>query len=68
MITFTNDSYVVTVKTGPYPIDEWQHTYDELIGLLQAEDQEMSGSKYHVLELLRQMIPDRKTSFTIAKE
>ena len=68
MITFTDHSYIITVETGSFPADEWECTYKEIISLLQAEEKELSDRRYYVLELLREMLPNRNTAFNIAKE
>lgn len=60
MITFNNDSFTVQVHTGCAPADNYKMTIDDIISLLQAANAELRGgnSYYHLLELLRAMMPD----------
>lgn len=62
MVRFEKGKFTIEVKTGPDPIEAWLKTIDELVDLLQSEDEEMSAYRFHLLDLMRSMMPDIKTA------
>ena len=61
-VTFQKDGFTIEVKTGTNPIEEWLETHNELIDVLQCQDSEMLAKNFHVLELIREMMPDWQTA------
>ncbi|OFX62687.1 MAG: hypothetical protein A2066_18815 [Bacteroidetes bacterium GWB2_41_8] len=62
MVTFQNDSFTIEVKTVTNPIETWLETHNQLIDVLQLQDSEQLTNNFHVLELIREMMPDRQTA------
>ena len=61
-VKFTETSFIIEVETGTNPIEAWLETHDQMCDLLQSENEQMLGYRYHYLELLRSMMPDWKTA------
>ncbi len=62
MVTFKDDGFIIEVNVGKNPVDAWLETHNEMIDLLQSEDKEKQEYRYHYLELLRSIMPDRNTA------
>ncbi len=58
MVTFTKDSFVVEVKTGHGPVENYLETANDIINVLQNQEEDLLQKNYYLLELLRQMLPD----------
>lgn len=61
-VSFKPKSFVVEVQTNANPVESWLETQDELVDLLQSESEEMHLTRFHYLELLRNMMPDVETA------
>lgn len=56
MVAIGENQFVITVE-APCPADDLQATIAEIIDVLQCQDTELQKNRYHLLELLRHMIP-----------
>lgn len=66
-VKFHDDSFTIEVKTCTNPIENWLETHDGLINLLQCQDSEQLSNNFHVLELIREMMPDYETARKMTK-
>lgn len=57
MVKFTEDGFIIEVKSGCFPPEIYVDTMNEIVSLLQAEDEELRSDKYNLLELLKAMLP-----------
>lgn len=60
MVRFNKESYVIEVHTGINPIESWESTIKDLFQVLQDVNPDMRNEDtyYHLLELLKNMMPD----------
>lgn len=67
MVRFTEKSFTIEVEAAGNPVSEWLETHDGLINLLQCQDSEQLSNNFHVLELIREMMPDYETARKMTK-
>lgn len=58
MVTKTEKGFSIHVNTGSHPANDYVETMNGLINVLQSQDEDMLQKNYHLLELLREMLPD----------
>ena len=61
MVRFEDGKYIIVVEVGSgSPIEDWQNTIDELLEVLSYLNTDMISGRnfYHVLGLIRDMMPD----------
>lgn len=58
MVTKTETGFTIHVKTGSHPANDYVETVNGLVNVLQSQDEDMLQRNYHLLELLREMLPD----------
>jgi hypothetical protein len=60
MVQFEKNSFTIKIETGVDAIEAWIDTQKGLISYLQSEDKDFvtEDSRYHVLELLKEMLPE----------
>ncbi len=65
-VIFHPEKYIIEVRTGSSPVENWLETQNEIIDLLQSEDAQQIN-KGCCLELLRNMLPDLETAKKMVK-
>lgn len=66
MVRFTEKGFTIEVETNS-AVSEWLETHDGLINLLQCQDSDQLSTNFHVLELIRSMMPDYETARKMTK-
>lgn len=66
-IIFNHDSFEIKVKTGHDPVESWLDMQNEMIDVLKSEDEQLNRKRPHILELLRNMLPDLDTARKMTK-
>ena len=62
MVRFEKDRFIIEVITVTNPMEAWIETHNQLIDVLQGQSTEMLAINNHVLELIREMMPDWSTA------
>ena len=57
MVTKTEEGFAVHVSTGTHPASDYVETMNDLVSALQGQDEDMLQKNYHLLQLLREMLP-----------
>lgn len=60
MVTFSDTGYVVEVQTGSDPAENYVQAMNSIVELLQDQAPELRNENYHLLELLKAMMPTKE--------
>lgn len=60
MVRFEKDRFIIEVKTGINPIENWLGTIQDLLSVLRAQDPDLANGEKHyfTFALLEEMLPE----------
>ena len=59
MLRFNKDGFAIEINeiNGSCPIEMWLNIYEDILGLLQDQGEDMMDKHFYVLYLLKEMMP-----------
>lgn len=68
MVTFKKDGFVVEVYTACNPISNYVETLNGIVGLLQAQANDIPRDNYFLLEMLKEMLPTEEQAMALYEQ
>lgn len=70
MVRFEKDRFIIEVKTGINPIENWLGTIQDLLSVLQSQDPDLANGETHyfTFALLEEMLPEWEDAKKMAEK
>jgi hypothetical protein len=68
MVTINETGFSIHVETNYNPSEAYVETLNNIVDLLQAQHPDMERQNYHLLELLKEMLPNDKQAKAMFRE
>ena len=70
MVRFEKDRFIIEVKTGINPIENWLDTIQDLLSVLRSQDPYLANgeTRYFTLALLEEMLPEWEDAKKMAEK
>jgi len=70
MVRFEKDRFIIEVKTGINPIENWLDTIQDLLSVLRSQDPDLANGETHyfTLALLEEMLPEWEDAKKMAEK